>query len=99
LIAARGREPHRPVADALAEASKEVLGAPITYSEAALAEILSPRHFVAVRRTHGGPAPEETARAAAVSRQLLEADEAWWEQATDALADAERRLAERSAAL
>jgi argininosuccinate lyase len=99
LIAARQREPDRPLADVLSAASKEVLGAPVTYSEAALAEILSPRHFVAVRRTHGGPAPEETARAAAVSRQLLDADQAWWEQATNALADAERRLAERSAGL
>jgi argininosuccinate lyase len=99
LIAARQREPDRPLGDVLAAASKDVLGAPITYSEAALVEILSPRHFVAVRRTHGGPAPDETARAAAVSRQLLDADEAWWEQATTALADAERRLAERSAAL
>ena len=34
----------------------------------ALAEILSPRHFVNVRRTLGGPAPEETARAAEASR-------------------------------
>ena len=99
LIAARQREPDRPLAEILSMASKEVLGAPITYAETALADILSPRHFVAVRRTHGGPAPEETARAAAVSRQLLDADEAWWEQATNALADAERRLAERSAAL
>jgi argininosuccinate lyase len=99
LIAARQREPERPLADVLSAASKDVLGEAITYSETALAEILSPRHFVAVRRTHGGPAPEETARAAAVSRQLLDADEAWWEQATNALADAERRLAERSAGL
>jgi argininosuccinate lyase len=99
LIAARQREPDRPLADVLSAASKDVLGVPIAYSEPALAEILSPRHFVAVRRTHGGPAPEETARAAAVSRQLLDADEAWWEQATNALADAERRLAERSAGL
>ena len=99
LIAACQREPDRPLAEVLSAASKEVLGTPITYSETALAEILSPRHFVAVRRTHGGPAPEETARAAAVSRQLLEADEGWWEQATNALADAERRLAERSAGL
>jgi argininosuccinate lyase len=99
LIAARQREPNRPLADALAAASSDVLGAPIKYSETALAEILSPRHFVAVRRTLGGPAPEETARAAEVSHQLLAADEAWWEQATNALADAERRLAERSARL
>ena len=99
LIAARQREPNRPLADALAAASSDVLGAPIKYSETALAEILSPRHFVAVRRTLGGPAPEETARAAEVSHQLLAADEAWWEQATNALADAERRLADRSARL
>ena len=99
LIAARQREPNRSIAEVLKAASTKVLGTPVVYSDAALAEILSPRHFVAVRRTHGGPAPEETARAAAASRQLLGADEAWWEQATNALAAADRRLAERSAAL
>jgi argininosuccinate lyase len=99
LITARQREPNRPLSEVLKVASTEVLGTPVVYTEAALAEILSPRHFVAVRRTHGGPAPEETARAAAASRQLLGADEAWWEQATNALAAADRRLAERSAAL
>src|SRR4051812_41751980 len=82
LIAAREREPNLPLADALTRASADVLGRPIVYSESALADILSPRHFVAVRRTHGGPAPVETARAAAASRQLLGADESWWEQAT-----------------
>jgi argininosuccinate lyase len=99
LIVARQREPNHSLAEVLKVASTAVLGTPVVYSDAALAEILSPRHFVAVRRTHGGPAPEETARAAAASRQLLGADEAWWEQATNALADADRRLAERSAAL
>jgi argininosuccinate lyase len=99
LITARQRDADRPLADVLADVSKEVAGAPIAYSEAALAKILSPRYFVTVRRTLGGPAPEETARAAGVSRQLLGADDAWWEQATNALADAEHRLAERSAAL
>ena len=34
-------------------------------SEDALQRILSPRHFVEVRRTLGGPAPEETGRAVA----------------------------------
>ncbi len=99
LITARQRDADRPLADVLADVSKEVAGAPIAYSDVALAKILSPRYFVTVRRTLGGPAPEETARAAGVSRQLLGADDAWWEQATDALADAEHRLAERSAAL
>ena len=99
LITARQRDADRPLADVLADVSKEVAGAPIAYSDVALAKILSPRYFVTVRRTLGGPAPEETARAAGVSRQLLGADDAWWEQATNALADAEHRLAERSAAL
>ena len=39
------------------------------------------------------------ARAAGVSRQQLDADQAWWSAATGALAKAERRLAGRSAAL
>ncbi len=34
-----------------------------TYTDAQIAEIMSPRHFVEVRRTLGGPAPDETARA------------------------------------
>jgi len=99
LMTARQRDADRPLADVLADVSKEVAGAPIAYSEAALAKILSPRYFVTVRCTLGGPAPDETARAAGVSRHLLGADDAWWEQATNALADAEHRLAERSAAL
>jgi len=78
LIVARQREADRPLAALLADISSDLLGAPLTYSDAALARILSPRHFVEVRRTHGGPAPEETARAVTGSRQLLEADEARW---------------------
>jgi argininosuccinate lyase len=99
LIAARQRDAVRPLSALLAEASREVLGSPLAYSDAQLAEILSPRHFVNVRRTWGGPAPEETLRAAKASRQQLEADDAWWTNATNALADAERKLSERSAAL
>ena len=76
-----------------------LLSAPLAYSETALAHVLSPRYFVEIRRTFGGPAPEETARAAKASRRQLEADEGRSSQATDALAKAERTLAERSAAL
>ena len=52
-----------------------------------------------VRRTHGGPAPEETARAAAVARALLEEDQSWWTNTTDALTAAEQRLTDRAARL
>jgi argininosuccinate lyase len=99
LITARQRDPNRPLAALLADASADLLGAPLQYSDAALTHILSPRHFVDVRRTHGGPAPEETARAAAVSRALLDEDQAWWTNTTDALTAAERRLSDRAARL
>src|SRR5690242_19899492 len=97
LIAAREREPRRPLVELLAQASADLVGSPLTYSETELARILSARHFVEIRRTHGGPAPEETARAAAASHRQLEADRSWWSNAGDALANAERLLAERSA--
>jgi len=99
LMAARQRDRDRPLAALLADVSGDLLGAPIHYTDGALAEILSPRYFVDIRRTHGGPAPEETARALAASRRQLEGDDAWWANATGALTAAERRLAERSAAL
>jgi argininosuccinate lyase len=99
LISARQQDPRRPLVDLLADASASLLGEPLKYSEAELARVLSPRHFVEIRRTLGGPAPEETARAAGASRRQLDADAAWWAGATDALAAAERTLAERSAAL
>jgi argininosuccinate lyase len=99
LIAADQREPGRPLSELVADASTDLVGAPLRYSDAQLAQILSPRHFVNVRKTIGGPAPEETARAASVSRAELEADQAWWTSATTALTEAERRLAERIASL
>jgi argininosuccinate lyase len=99
LIVARQRDQKRPLSELLAEASREVLGSPLAYSDARLTEILSPRHFVNVRKTFGGPASEETARAAKASHQQLEADDAWWTNATNALADAERKLMERAALL
>jgi argininosuccinate lyase len=99
LIAARQQDADRPLAALLDDISTDLLGVRLEYSNEALARILSPRHFVDVRRTLGGPAPEETARASGVSRQAIEADEGWWSNATDALASAERTLAERSAAL
>jgi argininosuccinate lyase len=89
----------RLLSERLAEVSKSVLGEPLTYTDAELSEILSPRHFVDVRRTYGGPAPAETASAAIVARDALSADQAWWTAAKDALREAERRLAERASTL
>jgi argininosuccinate lyase len=99
FVGGRQRNPDRPLSALLADASADVLGKPLAYGDAQLTDILSPRHFVELRKTYGGPAPAETARAAKVSRDRLQADEGWWTGATDALAKAERTLADRSAAL
>lgn len=99
FVAARQNDPSKSLADILTDASGQILPAPLSYSEGALERILSPRHFVMIRRTYGGPAPEETRRAAAVSNAQLEQDQAWLTAATNALAAAHRRLRERAAAL
>ena len=39
---------------------RALLGKPLDYTEADLQKIMSPRHFVEVRTTYGGPAPKET---------------------------------------
>jgi argininosuccinate lyase len=99
LVTARGREPDRSLASLVSEISQDLCGRPLTYTEEALETILSPRHFVMVRRTLGGPAPEVTAQASQVARALLDDDRAWASTATASLRSAERRLEERSAAL
>jgi hypothetical protein len=60
----------------------------------ALARVLSPRHFVEVRKTVGGPAPEETVRAIGASKQRLAEDAGWLKSRIDSLRSAERELAD-----
>ena len=61
LLEARREHPRRAAGRArCAGVARDVLGAPLDYTEEQLAEIMSPRHFVEVRRTPGGPAPDET---------------------------------------
>jgi argininosuccinate lyase len=79
--------------------AREVTGREIVYSDAQLAEILSPRHFVEVRKTYGGPAPSEIDRALGVSKDLLAADAQWLAAATERLADAGAALESAAAAL
>jgi hypothetical protein len=98
-VAARLADPAKSLADILGDASRVVLGEPLSYSQEAMERILSPRHFVMIRRTWGGPAPDETRRAAAVSRQKLSDDEGWLAASLDALKASQTRLCERAAAL
>ena len=99
VIRARNDNPVANMSKLLAKASADVLGAPIIYDDAGVEHMLSPRHFVEIRKTHGGPAPERTTEAIAASRAALAADEAWWNGRRDALARAASSLSAEAAAL
>jgi argininosuccinate lyase len=80
----------------LEDVSKEVLGDPVDMSAEELARVLSPRHFIEVRTTYGGPAPVVTGTAIEASRALLASDQQWLAARVAALAEAD---AKRAAAL
>jgi argininosuccinate lyase len=92
LVAAARANPGAPPAALLLDISKEVCGREIVFTEAQLAEVLSPTHFVEVRTTHGGPAPSETRRAGEVSQKLLTADEGWLHDTRENLSRASTAL-------
>ena len=79
--------------------SRDVTGKAIEYSDAQLATILSPAHFVEVRKTHGGPSPSETERALGVSKKALAADDEWLEAARARLTAAAKMLKTAAASL
>ena len=95
IVALREARPEASLVELLAEASPQPLG----YTEAELQSILSPRRFIEVRKTLGGPAPEETARAARESCERLATDEAWRAAAAQSLHSAQQTLAHHAAAL
>ena len=99
LLAAHRERPDAPLGAILATVSGDLLGLPLQYSDAQIAHILSARHFVDVRRTSGGPSPEQTALAVEASRGLLTTDRRWLTARRDALAAGEAALRQRSAAL
>jgi argininosuccinate lyase len=66
VIARATQSPETPIATILRDVATEVAGTTVEYTDAQLAEILSPRHFVEVRKTPGGPAP--SSRAARLGR-------------------------------
>ncbi len=92
LIAEGGRRPSEPRSRLLHDVSLSVLGRAIEYDETSLDELLSARHFVGVRKTSGGPAPSEMARAIAASRELVESDTKWLAGARNKLQKADEEL-------
>jgi argininosuccinate lyase len=99
FVAECSRRPGESRAAVLRDVSSSVLGRAVEYDEGALDELLSARHFVDVRKTFGGPAPSETARAIAESRAALASDKQWVEAAVERLRAAERKLKDAAAAL
>ena len=91
LLARASAGGERP-ADLVRVISAEVLGRPIEMDDATLATILSPRHFIEVRTTPGGPAPAVIATAIEESRRALDADRQWFSEAAGKLTAAEESL-------
>src|SRR5918993_425115 len=61
LLKARTEDPGARLSEALAKASRAILGRTLDYTEEELETVMSPRHFVEVRTTYGGAAPPPNA--------------------------------------
>ena len=91
LVRAARAHPSETLSVLFADASRDA-GHPLSLRDDELAQILSPEHFVEIRRTQGGPSPDVTARAIDVSRATLAADGARLAARRGALDDATRLL-------
>jgi argininosuccinate lyase len=99
LMQARRERPDAPLGAVLSTVSGDLLGVPLQHGDAEIAQVMSPRHFIEVRKTPGGPAPEETSAALQASWSALAADRAWLDERRDQIARAGAELKARSAAL
>jgi argininosuccinate lyase len=87
------------IVDLIARASGQLTGEEIQMSAEAIARVLTPEHFVAVRRTLGGPAPEIVKAAIDEAYSRLEADHVRAAQLRTTIAHAASALREAAAAL
>jgi argininosuccinate lyase len=99
LMAAQAARPDQPLSSLLADESEALIGRRLAYSDERLRELLSPRHFVAVRKTWGGPAPEETASAIDAERALADAHAGWLSGRRAALDAAHQAMRAKAAEL
>ena len=99
FISSRAADPGPPLSATLREVCHAILGRTIELDEATLTRVLSPRNFVEVRRTPGGPAPSETARAIEISEAKLAADDRWFNATMSRLQNAEQVLRNAGASL
>lgn len=70
----RQADPATDVAQLLRRVALDLTGRDIVIDQATVARLMSPEHFVSVRRTLGGPAPDIAAAALAASRDRCDAD-------------------------
>ncbi len=98
LVRRQGAAPDVDAATHLAEAAVEVTGAAVSIEPDDLRRLLDPEHFVTVRRTPGGPAPDVTEAALAESTARLDRDRAAVDAKRASLrsADADRQRALQS---
>ncbi|WP_429312723.1 argininosuccinate lyase [Paenibacillus mucilaginosus] len=71
--------------EALNRAAGEIIGRDLALDEEELRRSLDPSWFVAIRRLHGGPNPEEVLRALQHQRFRQESDEAWLQERREAI--------------
>jgi argininosuccinate lyase len=99
LVSGSTANPDASLSQLLRAASESVLGRVLDLDDETLARILSPRNFVEVRKTPGGPSPSETARAIAESENRLAGDREWFKTTIMRLHGAEQKLKEAVANL
>ena len=99
FVTESGRRPSEPANALLREITREVLGRPLEDDQTRLAEVLSPEYFVRIRSTPGGPAPSETVKAIAKSRECLASDQEWIRTRLEKLRVAEKLLRTAAAEL
>jgi argininosuccinate lyase len=99
LVAARSAGSDVTLSHLLRKTSEALLGRAIDVDEDTLERILSPRHFVETRATHGGPAPAEIARAIDEAEARVAADARWFAQTVARLKAAEEKLKDAVASL
>ena len=92
FIACSASRPDLPLSGRLREAASTASGLELDLDDSLLERILSPHHFVEVRRTPGGPAPSETARAISEAEGKLGDDLHWLEDRIRGLRRAEEAL-------
>jgi argininosuccinate lyase len=95
LLKARNEDPDASLAQALAKASAALMGKSLIYSDEKLQQVMSPRYFVEVRRTLGGPSPDVTARALEDARAAHQRDRDGWTARREQLDRAASALEER----